>query len=89
MEEQLKEKLITLSIWTAGLVIIGLLLFGLPGCSIYEPLPGLCYTDETGTYVCPKEEIEETPKERSKADTKRACQIWIGTDWWFECMNNQ
>ena len=35
------------------IVIINLIIIG---CAIYEPLPGLCYTDKTGTYVCPKEE---------------------------------
>ena len=23
---------------------------------VYEPLPGLCYTDKDGTYLCPEEE---------------------------------
>ena len=32
------------------LVIILLLL---QGCSALEVLPGLCYTDKDGTYVCP------------------------------------
>jgi len=26
------------------------------GCAVYHPLPGLCYTDKTGTYLCPIEE---------------------------------
>ena len=21
-------------------------------CAVHEPLPGLCYTDKTGTYLC-------------------------------------
>ena len=79
--------LITTLVYGIGGGIIFLLLFG--GCAPLEPLPGLCYTDKTGTYLCPKEEIKETPKERSKADARRACQMWIGTDWWFECMNNE
>jgi len=35
-----------------NLLIILLLL---QGCSIHNPLPGLCYTDKTGTYLCPNE----------------------------------
>ena len=29
-----------------------LVMFGLPGCSVHEPIPGLCYTDKKGTYLC-------------------------------------
>ena len=33
------------------------------GCAVYEPLPGLCYTDKTGTYLCPEETtIEDYPE---------------------------
>ena len=30
-----------------------LLLLLLQGCTIFEPLEGLCYTDKEGTYLCP------------------------------------
>jgi hypothetical protein len=30
-----------------------LLLLLLQGCTIFEPLEGLCYTDKEGTYICP------------------------------------
>jgi hypothetical protein len=32
-----------------------IILLLLQGCSIHNPLPGLCYTDKTGTYLCPNE----------------------------------
>ena len=35
-----------------SILLIGLLLF-LFSCSALEVLPGLCYTDEEGTYLCP------------------------------------
>ena len=35
-----------------SIVLICLLLF-LFSCSIHKPLPGLCYTDKDGTYLCP------------------------------------
>ena len=35
-----------------SIVLICLLLF-LFSCSALEVLPGLCYTDEEGTYLCP------------------------------------
>jgi len=37
-------------IWIIGGVGMYFLLFS---CSVYQPLDGLCYTDRTGTYVCP------------------------------------
>ena len=46
------EWLIYTLVYGIGGGIIGLLMFGLPGCSVLEPLPGLCYTDKTGTYLC-------------------------------------
>ena len=44
---------ITGLIWIIGGVGMYFLLFS---CSVYQPLDGLCYTDNTGTYVCLKEE---------------------------------
>ena len=35
-----------------SILLIGLLLF-LFSCSALEILPGLCYTDKDGTYLCP------------------------------------
>ena len=46
------EWLIYTLVYGIGGGIIGLLMFGLPGCSVHEPIPGLCYTDKTGTYLC-------------------------------------
>ena len=47
--------LYVLGFWV-GLTII-LLLF--TSCAPFEPVPGLCYTDKTGTYLCPKDCKEE------------------------------
>ena len=44
--------LITTLVYGIGGGIMFLLLFGLPSCSVLEPLPGLCYTDKKGTYLC-------------------------------------
>jgi hypothetical protein len=41
---------ITGLIWIIGGIGMYFLLFS---CSVYQPLDGLCYTDRTGTYVCP------------------------------------
>ena len=46
-----------------NLLIILLLL---QGCSIHNPLPGLCYTDKTGTYLCPEEYPDEEPQKKTQ-----------------------
>ena len=43
---------ITGLIWIIGGIGMYFLLFS---CSVFQPLPGLCYTDKTGTYICPIE----------------------------------
>ena len=35
------------------LIVIVILL---SSCAALEVLPGLCYTDKTGTYICPEEQ---------------------------------
>ena len=35
-----------------GLSISFLAILLFASCSVLEPLPGLCYTDKTGTYLC-------------------------------------
>ena len=69
--------LITTLVYGIGGGILFLLLFG--GCAPLEPLPGLCYTDKTGTYLCPKDEKEK----------RINCSHLQGEDEWFLCMENQ
>ncbi|SVC92072.1 uncharacterized protein METZ01_LOCUS344926, partial [marine metagenome] len=38
------------------LSIIFILMFVLMSCAPLQILPGLCYKDKTGTYLCPEEE---------------------------------
>lgn len=35
------------------------ILFFVYGCAPFEVLPGLCYTDKDGTYLCPEDLTEE------------------------------
>ncbi len=58
------------------------LLLLLTSCAVYEPLPGLCYTDKTGTYICEKEEPE---KPKSKWEE---CRPWLDFEGevWANCM---
>ena len=28
-------------------------------CAVHKPIPGLCYTDKTGTYLCDEQDQKE------------------------------
>ena len=49
------------------------------GCAPFEPIPGLCYTDKTGTYLCMEEEKEEPTKWAE-------CKKWTDAEVWSQCM---
>ena len=55
-----------------------LILLLLVGCAPFEPIPGLCYTDKTGTYICMEEKEEPTKWEE--------CKIWTDAEVWSQCM---
>ena len=62
-------------------------------CTVYEPLPGLCYTDKTGTYVCLKDCSQyegvgwfictDNNKEFKKWEE---CKQWTDSEIWAQCM---
>ena len=79
--------LLTTLVYGVGGGVLFLLLFG--GCAPFEPLPGLCYTDKTGTYLCMDSKEHKEYIEKKKYTAKEICYPYMGTDWWFECMNNE
>jgi hypothetical protein len=81
------EWIITTLVYGVGGGILFLLLFS--GCAPLEPLPGLCYTDKTGTYVCMDSKEHKEYIEKKKYTAKQICLPYAGTDWWFECMQNE
>ena len=58
------------------LLVVGVML----SCSHVEVLPGLCYTDRTGTFLCP--ELEEDIKLDPIRDLEdeNLCEIWKNVD---------
>lgn len=71
--------LVTTLVYGIGGAAMFLLMFGLPGCTIYEPLPGLCYTDKDGTYICDEgkkriySNIDDI-KKQTRRDVARTCR---------------
>ena len=57
-----------------------LILLLLVGCAPFEPIPGLCYTDKTGTYLCMEEEEKEEPTKWAE------CKKWTDAEVWSQCM---
>ena len=84
---QTPQWLISTAVYGIGGLIIFALLFS--GCAPFEPIPGLCYTDKTGTYVCMDSKEHKEYIEKKKYTAKEICSPYLGTDWWFECMNNE
>lgn len=89
------EFLIASIVYIVGGGALLLLMFGLPGCTIHEPLPGLCYTDKTGTYLCPEEENLKVKNTKDNVSWKEArdfaheqCRIFIGDEFWTLCYDN-
>ena len=85
----LPECITSTLVYGIGGGLLFLVMFGLPSCAPFEPLPGLCYTDKTGTYLCMDSEEHEEYLEKKKYTAEEKCRAWIGTDWLFECMNNE
>lgn len=85
-----KDALISGAIYIIGIGGIGLILFGMSGCSVYQELPGLCYTDKTETKLCPKEEliyIDSIPN----YNRSHTCITYYSLDeeQWLWCMDPQ
>ena len=75
--------------WIPILAFVLLAIIPIFGCSAIEILPGLCYTDKTGTYLCPEEEnlyIDPVPMEY---DRPHNCSMYYGLDeeQWLWCMD--
>lgn len=59
----------------ASLLVVVVLL--LASCSTIEVLPGLCYNDRDGTYLCP---VKEPPVIEEIVVKENACEIWRNVD---------
>ena len=68
-------------------IIVFLLLAVVPifGCAqIYNPLPGLCYSDKTGSYVCLNKPIDIPDYDRGKT-----CVLYTqNEEEWLLCMDS-
>lgn len=72
------------------LIILTLVLVG---CEIHQPLEGLCYTDDRGTYLCEEPEIEleierDLDKYRDNRDPWERCEPYLKhpEPAWINCM---
>ena len=81
--------LISTFIYVIGIGCLGLVMFGLPGCKPLEILPELCYTDKTGTYLCPEEETIYIDPPKQEYDRTNTCMMMYGIDpdQWRLCMD--
>lgn len=58
------------------------------GCSTVEVLPGLCYTDKDGTFLCPTPKNDGEPEIIREIDNLfEQCQGLAGTTAWHWCID--
>ena len=71
-------------------MMLAIISFIISGCATEIILPGLCYTDKTGTYLCPKEEpVYVDPPIIPEYDRNNTCMMIYGMDpdQWRMCMD--
>ncbi len=51
LKESVKNNWLLDTLPLAVVILFFTILF-ITSCAVHEPLPGLCYTDKTGTYLC-------------------------------------
>ena len=71
-------------------MMMAIISFMITGCAAEIILPGLCYTDKAGTYLCPKEEnIYIDPPLIPEYDRNDSCMMMyrIDQDQWRMCMD--
>ena len=75
--------------FTIGTLILGVILLFLVSCSHKEILPGLCYNDRHGTYMCPEEDYESDMEELEPI--YEACADWESHsgEAWMQCIMNE
>jgi len=76
-----------------GILILGSIILFITACSSTVILPGLCYNDRDGTYICP-ESYPPPKQERDMEELEplyKACEEWELHDGetWMNCIMNE
>ena len=76
-----------------GILIFGVIILFFVSCSTSVVLPGLCYNDKDGTYICPKD-YEEEPVNRDMEELQPIydeCAEWESHsgEAWMQCIMNE
>jgi len=80
--------------YLAALIVLFIGLMLISGCSTQVVLPGLCYDDITGTYLCPEQipEIKRDLDDMEELDPLyKHCEDLAthDNDAWFQCIMNE
>jgi len=65
------------------------MLVGLSSCSVHEPLPGLCYTEKTGSYMCNEDKspyVGEQDMEELQPIYDKCKEFEHDGETWLDCM---
>ena len=76
-----------------GILILGSIILFITACSSTVILPGICYNDRDGTYICP-ESYPPPEQERDMEELEplyKACEEWESHDGesWMQCIMNE
>ena len=66
-------------LWIGYTLLLIMLLVPM-GCSHIEVLPGLCYTDKDGTFLCREPEPEDIMIDPIRDLEEDECEIWRNVD---------
>ena len=73
-----------------GILIFGVIILFFVSCSTSVVLPGLCYNDKDGTYICPEKEDKERDMEELEP-LYEACEEWTlhSGEAWMNCIMHE
>ena len=73
-----------------GILIFGVIILFFVSCSTNVVLPGLCYNDKDGTYICPEKEDKERDMEELEP-LYEACEEWTlhSGEAWMNCIMHE
>ena len=75
-----------------GILILGSIILFITACSSTVILPGICYNDRDGTYICPESYPPKQERDMEELEPLyKACEEWESHDGesWMQCIMNE
>tara|TARA_B100001250_G_C19596332_1_gene698602 strand:+ start:279 stop:593 length:315 start_codon:yes stop_codon:yes gene_type:complete len=75
-----------------GILILGSIILFITACSSTVILPGICYNDRDGTYICPESYPPKQERDMEELEPLyKACEDWElhSGEAWMQCIMNE